>query len=318
MPANPLTAWRRWAHDPSWRTGPKPPRRRGKPLTAFAPDNPGFASYYPACRGVFGLHDRVEDLPDNTDCSYLVAGWFAGGKGDPLTAPETSDETGGGPETLREASNDPEPVRLKKSWLRRMWRLQWAIPETSVALPTGGVTCYAMIHGVRWSAAVPCDAPQAPSVTVALGNSVIEAAAALTTRLQQTAHPDQLISELQLAALAERRPTRADVADPTLLGAIGALPGGRAKVHERSFSARDRGAFWEIVPDEPGPGEEANAQPLAELPTAVAAQLARLNEWQRGFDVATRMLAGRQRRLFAAWYELRYWEQQADKDSKPR
>ncbi len=243
-------------------------RRASGSLSAFAPGNLGFAAFYPSCRGVFGFHDEADDLPDGTICTYLVAGWFSEAASDPLSV-----------------GTAPKPEDL---WSERMLQHRWTIPDRSAVRPTA-VTCYGIAPGIEWTPDAPCSTGQLPGVRVALGRSIIEALAALARTNGTEADRDRLVSETQLAALAEQRPTRRDMDDPAFFKTMGKMLGARAKLHERAFSAHDGGSFWEIVlPEKTQGGEDANAQATPQLPPDVAAQLADLNRFQREYDEAMR------------------------------
>lgn len=55
-------------------------------LTAIGPGDPSFAAYYPACSSVFGFCDRMEDVPDDTNLSYFVTGYFSEESLDPMNS----------------------------------------------------------------------------------------------------------------------------------------------------------------------------------------------------------------------------------------
>jgi hypothetical protein len=267
------------------------------PFTAFAPGNLGFAAFYPSCQHVFGLHDPADDLSDGTVCTYLVAGWFSNKKADPLWVDiARPGEEGLGPE---------------KRWPLRMQQNQWSIPNDSEFLPTA-VTCYGSAPGIVWRPNEGCSTAHLQDVRVALGGSIVEALAALAKANGAEDDRDRLVSELQLAALAERRPTRRDMEDPQFFKTLGQMLGGRAKLHERAFSARDGGTFWEIAaPLKERESKDANAQPLPELPTEVSEQLAELNRLQRESEQAARALDASRSRLFAAWSRQQFWSKDA-------
>ena len=228
---------------------------------------------------------------------------------------------------LKEKLTGQEEARLKEKltgkerWLRRMGQLQWAIPGDFSVLPTA-LTCYGVISPIEWKTAQPCESFVRPTVTAALGANVIEAAAALATRTDVISQ--RLLSELQYATLAERRPSYEDIVAAAQTGKdeqkladkaksegffkiLSQMLGARARLHDRSFSPRDGGLFWEIVQQEEGAKvEDANAQPLPRLTENVASKLCELNRAQRKYDESARTLAGWQRRLFAVWCQNQY------------
>ena len=280
-----------------------PPQATETLLSAFAPGNLAFAGFYPSCRGVFGFYDEAADLVDRTVYSYLVAGWFADRAADPLNVRKSRRE------------EDQEEARLKRRltekerWLRRMGQLQWAIPGDASMLPTA-LTCYGIMSHIQWQGSAPCNSPVRPAVTAAIGSSVTEAAAALATRTGDS--QQRLISELQYAALAERRPSYTEAKNEKFIKNLSLMIGARAKLHERAFSPRDGGLSWEIALQQgSAQSEEANARPLPQLTEEIARKLRELNRCQRDYDETTRTLAGWQRRLFAAWYQHEYWNSSA-------
>jgi hypothetical protein len=288
-----VTRLGRWRPLENW-TRPQP---APTPLTAFAPGNLAFAAFYPSCRGVFGFHDEAADLIEGTLYSYLVAGWFANRADDPLNVRKPR------PEEEQEEARLQMSLTEKERWLRRMGQLQWAISGDSSVLPTA-LTCYGIMSHIEWKSSQECNTPTRPQVTVALGNSVTEAAAVLANR---TADSQRLLSELQYATLAERRPSYREAKSEQFFSNLSRLTGARAKIHERAFSPRDGGMAWEIMLQQgDSGGKDANAQPLPRLTKDVAGKLRELNRAQREYDEITRTLAGWQRRLFAAWYQHQY------------
>ena len=272
-----------------------PPPPADTPLTAFAPGNLAFAAFYPSCGGVFGFHDA--DLVEGTVYSYLVAGWFSDRAADPLNIRKPR------PEEEQEEARLQTKLTGKERWLRRMGQLQWAIPGDSSVLPTA-LTCYGVISHIEWKKDKQCDSVVRPTVTAALGASVIEAAATLAAR---TGDSQRLLSELQYATLAERRPSSKEAEDGNFFKVLGQMLGARARLHDRAFSPRNGGLFWEIVLQEDGAKVgDANAQPLPRLTKGIACKLRDLNRAQREYDESARTLAGWRQRLFAVWYQYQY------------
>jgi hypothetical protein len=285
------------------------PRKATESLKAFAAGNLAFAAFYPSCRGVFGFHDKADDLPvapAETVCTYLVAGWFADPTSDPLNVFPLDESV------LAKMRPEERGLKPEELWEQRMRQNQWAIPKDSAFWPTT-LTCYGIAQGVAWKSDAPCNAVQQRSTPrVAIGNSFMEAVAALTKGSGTESERDRLVNEAQLAALAERHPARADTANLDVffkdLGQmLGQLLGARAKVHERAFAAQPGGSLWEIVRQDEIKTEDSNAQPLVRLPAEVSSQLLELNNLQHQYDEIARTFAGWQRRLFGAWYQHQYW-----------
>lgn len=63
-------------------------------LTATGSGDPLFAAYYPNCKGVFGYHDDLSDLPNapSVKLTYFVAGYFSGKAADPFCGVKTPEE----------------------------------------------------------------------------------------------------------------------------------------------------------------------------------------------------------------------------------
>ncbi|GAA0659586.1 hypothetical protein GCM10010193_08110 [Kitasatospora atroaurantiaca] len=67
------------------------PAPRAPHLTAFGPGIVDFAAYQPYQKNVFSFHDDLTGVGESATLSYLVAGWYANGAGDPLTTPNVKD-----------------------------------------------------------------------------------------------------------------------------------------------------------------------------------------------------------------------------------
>ncbi len=65
-----------------WREGADPAYKFK--LTALGYGDPAFAAFYPACKSLLGFHDALDDVPDNTTLTYMVAGWYSDATQDPL------------------------------------------------------------------------------------------------------------------------------------------------------------------------------------------------------------------------------------------
>jgi hypothetical protein len=284
----PLEGWTETQGDPGPTTGAGEGRA---PLTGFAPGNPGFTGFYPACRGAFGFRDDCDDLPADVVCSYLVIGWFSDPDVDPLA--------------VGAAAPGEAAMTAAERWAHRMARMRWDA-GTDTGPPPTRTTCCGSIQGVRWTPGAACDAGDQPSVAVALGASLPEAAAALARGNGADAQRDRVASLAQLAALAERRATPTDLDDPGFFKQLGRLHGVRARLHEKGFAAIDGGAQWEIIAQEQAaaaPGEAAPPEP----PQAVAAALRRLNAAERAHDAGLRARDGARARLITAWRQLQHW-----------
>ena len=251
------------------------------PLRAFAPGNLAFASFYPSCRNVFGFHDK-DDLEQDVIYSYVIVGWFADPDKDPLSGCEDKD------------------------WSARMGKLGWSVPDGTKELPKRTL-CHGAVQNVRWP---PLDSERVgnfPRFEIAVGNSALDAIAALVDRQTASAggERDRLLGQLQFAVLQERPPTAAELFSNLFLNR-GRLTPLRARLHEKTFTALPGGTHWEI--DRPGPDSDQaakKASSVLELSDTLADMLRRINRDQRECDRQSRELTGLQRNLYAQWYKRR-------------
>ncbi|MCO4090635.1 MAG: hypothetical protein HEQ34_01605 [Sphingorhabdus sp.] len=238
-------------------------------LTAMGPGNPAFSAYQPHNNNVFSFIDPLNGEADGT-MSYQVIGWFSSGKDDPLAGLTAA------------------------NFLDAIAALGWTLPDGTVAdafaswsLYTGSVT------GVAWQSGAlpPGGAPNQTPVSIAVGNSSIEALTALVTAQSQgTDVQPELLEAFQLDML--------DVMDE---------PDGAARLADKlksSFYQRFNGGFsWDIV-DAPG------ADPVA------PAELAKEEKWlavlvqnQQKLDDDLRTLAALQAQLYVMWWKFLRWPQ---------
>jgi hypothetical protein len=252
------------------------------PLRAFAPGNLAFASFYPSCRNVFGFHDKEDDLEQDVIYSYVIVGWFADPGKDPLSG------------------------CADKDWPARMGKLGWSVPDGTKVLPKR-ILCHGAVQNVRWP---PPDSDRVidfPRFEIAVGNSALDAIAALVDQKTVSAvrERDRLLGQLQFAVLQDRPPTAAELFSNLFLNR-GRLTPLRARLHEKTFTALPGGTHWEI--DRPGPDSDQaakKASAVLELSDTLADMLRRINRDQREYDRQLRELTGLQRDLYAQWYKRR-------------
>jgi hypothetical protein len=254
-------------------------------LTAVAPGNLAFASFYPSCRNVFGFYDE-ESGPAQRVYSYLVIGWFADPARDPLAG-----------------------CKDRADWLLRMGKLGWSVPENTKALPTR-ILCHGAIHGVRWPPTSADVVSNFPQFELAVGSNAVDAIAALVNKRTALlpdlgSARDRLLGELQFAVLQDRPPTARELFSETFTQRR-RLTSLRARLHEKTFTALPGGTRWEI--DQPGRnGNQATQQNRAvlKLSPQLAGWLSQINQDQRDYDLKQRGLTGLQQEIYFQWHKKR-------------
>lgn len=240
-------------------------------LTAMAPGNPAFAFYQPQCNNVFSFIDCLNGQPPQT-LSYAVFGWFSN------------------------PANDPLSTATASNFASLLKKLAWTLPtSTDPTLTANWSLLYGSLDGVQWqNSTVPLGgAPNATPVSIAVGNTSIEALTALITAQaaqQKVVVDSELLAAFQLDLI--------DVFDQ---------PDGVAILAEKlqaSFFQKFSGGYtWNIV-DAPHATTEISQQELDfELQW-----LATLNQDQTDLDEALRQLAALQTSLYQMWWKYTdYW-----------
>jgi hypothetical protein len=247
-------------------------------LTAVAPGNLAFASFYPSCRNVFGFYDPQSGAQQRT-YSYFVVGWFADSAQDPLAQCENPAD-----------------------WLGRMAKLAWTVPKNSKALPKR-ILCHGLIQ-VHWPPAPVDIVGGSSNFKVAIGNSAIDAIAAFVNResAAQAALRDRVLGQLQFALLQDRPPTPHELTSGALKqrGELSAL---RSKLHEKAFTALPGGTRWEI--DQPIRNQVTQQSLPVVKPSQLALWLSEINRHQRNYDLMQRELAALQREIYFQLHKKR-------------
>src|SRR5271165_3434804 len=210
---------------------------------------------------------------DPTDTlSYLVMGWYSDPQDDPL------------------AKIDPGC-----DFNCILDKLRWSPPEgTDKTLTASWCVLAGMVNGVQWqTASIPKGgAPSGAPVSIAVGNTSVEALTALITRqaeAQQTPIDPDLLEAFQLDLI--------DVLDEPDGGAVLANA-----IHTSTFQKFSGGYVWEIV-DAPGANSQVDAQELEKEQQWLAA----LNIAQQKLDAANRLLVSLQRALYFMWWKDVSW-----------
>jgi hypothetical protein len=239
-------------------------------LTAVGPGNPSFAFYQPQNNNVFSFVDVLGDAPADT-LSYLVLGWFSA------------------------ATDDPLASATAESFATILADLGWTVPQGTdpATFATRSLLC-GSITGVDWQTATqpPGGAPHGTPVSIAVGNTGVEALTALVTAqaaAKGMAIDSELLEAFQLDLLAEL-----DMPDGAALLA--------EKLHASCFQRYSGGYAWEIV-DAPGVDEPISATELAKELQWLAA----LRDAQAKLDEGLRTLVSLQVRLYVMWWKFMSW-----------
>ncbi|HEX7119773.1 MAG TPA: hypothetical protein VF212_13360 [Longimicrobiales bacterium] len=244
-------------------------------LTAVAPGNAVFSTYYPHNVGVFSMYDALEGVDAGT-VSYQVVGWYSD-PADDILASWTADTT----------SEDAYAALLE--------RLQWTVAGDAAGKATRSVY-QGLALEVVWDrdGEPPADDPleavrSTGRLNVAVGNTAIDAFTALMQRQLAAAGYPESVSKLLQAFQYDVLPELDRVNGDAFL---------ERRVRQTWFGAEPGGYAWEIVVRG---GEEGEP---AELTAEEAAWLAQLNADQAALDEALRELFDLQWTFHATWWKL--------------
>ncbi|WP_369226773.1 hypothetical protein AB5J52_39805 [Streptomyces sp. R39] len=265
----PLTAWR-----PAGRTGSADPADRARylrTLTAVGYGEPAFASFYPHCHSVFGLHDPAFQGVPPQDVTYDVLGWYEDPGQDVLAAALVSARAAG--------TGWPDVLRTAFGW---------------TAAADGGPAPDRMVcwgHIAFTPDAGESQDSAADDTGVWVGNTPTEALAAhLGAVLDGTGlAPDDLENLLEALAFAEELESAPLDVGLKLLEAR----------HADTFRAVPSGHLWTVTDDRAGQAADAD---LTALPRAAGTALNTLNVAQAACDRAAAELTSLRQELYADWY----------------
>ena len=277
-------------------------------LTSFGWGDPSFPAYYPACQGVLGFHDKLDDLPQG-DLTYLVVGWYSDSREDPLNPewqPAHSYDIG---DIVRPSLPNGHLYRVIKagtsaasepSWSTEgtvvdgtvnyaanaelLGTLNWSCPKLAGAVLPRRTLCHGGLVNIQWQGLDrnygTGSVGTASSATVAIGDSAAEAFAALLA-------PGE--ASVQQALVVFQHGQASQASDFNQLGDL---------LHRDGFSAVPGGKRWSIEPvARRGVAEGAPLSLSAEFQNS----LRRLNRTQRAVDRQTRTVESLRGRLFACW-----------------
>ncbi|WP_405888989.1 hypothetical protein OG762_39325 [Streptomyces sp. NBC_01136] len=282
----PLTAWQ-----PAGRTGSADPADRARylrALTAVGYGEPAFASFYPHCHSVFGLHDPAFQGVPPQDVTYDVLGWYEDPGQDALAAAlgAPRDAGTGWPDVLRAAfgwtaaDSGAGPDRMV-CWGRIAFAPGAQELRKDIAVDDTGV----------WVGNTPTEA-LAAHLGAVLGDTGLAA--------------DDLENLLEALAFAEELESAPLDVGLKLLEAR----------HADTFRAVPSGNLWTVTDDRAGQGADAD---LTALPRAAGAALNTLNAAQAACDRAGAELTGLRQELYADWYRymLCVYPPDTSRDSYP-
>lgn len=252
-------------------------------LTVMQTGDPLFASFYPDCRNVFGLHDDLSDVGDALEGKqilYVVAGWYSLPANDPLQAKYSPDQHPG--------ETPPSPEDFFASLLDQ---LKWTLPDGATGIFDRSLMA-GQVQGVLWNKGKAFITAEEPiDVTLGLGGNGAEALSALLGSTVNDSHErtsfENLLSAYQLgviSALHEQHPDRMiDMQD---------------KLHAAGFTHASGGTVWTCVQDDAGQSPVI----LTNLPATLTDALAALNQAQAEFDAASAEIDATRRQLHLDWY----------------
>jgi hypothetical protein len=252
-------------------------------LTVMQTGDPLFASFYPDCRNVFGLHDDLSDVGDaleGTRILYVVAGWYSLPANDPLQAKYDPDQ-----------HPDETPPSPEEFFASLLDQLKWKLPDGATGIFDRSLVV-GQVQGIVWTRDKAFVTPKEPiDVTLGLGGNGAEALSALLGTTvndpQERASFENLLSAYQLgviSALHEQHPDRMiDMQD---------------KLHAAGFTHTRGGTVWTCVQDDAA----TTPVPLTDLPAALTDALAAFNQAQAGFDAANAEIDATRRQLHLDWY----------------
>ncbi|MFJ4831906.1 hypothetical protein ACIP79_18625 [Streptomyces sp. NPDC088747] len=264
----PLQVW-----EPSADGGEDAPYLRR--LTATGYGEPAFATFYPHCHSVFGLHDPEPAGGPAAEPRYDVVGWYADLAQDAAVA------------ELRRVGGDsgvPWPQVLSKA-------LGWDTAADGRGTGPDRTVCVGRLDLVQDRTAGPEGAPGEP-VTVCVGSTPTEALAAHLGDVLPGASRDGLEDLLEALAFA-------DDLESAPLDVGTKLAEAR---HAGTFRTLPSGQVWTVRPkDRPAASAQDDPPGLEGLAHRVGDLLDALNGAQGAYDRAVRDLTGMREELFADW-----------------
>jgi hypothetical protein len=280
----------------AWRPDLPPTGVRVRGLSAVGYGDPNFASFYPNCGGVFGLHDAAGSVApgDGTaELIYDVIGWYADPADDPLGSEAHHatldalirrrglDADMAGPDgATRLAEARAATLAAHYDWQVDADRGAALADARTVLFGRACIACHHYDARRVWGTS-----GDHARVRVAVGKTGTEA---LSARLAAEAPAadrwrlEEQLEAVQMADLLQEAP-----ADP-----IAALDEAR---HQQGFTAVEAGTLWTLA------AADGATTPDADPGPDLHARLVRLNQAQVAFDRARERLDAGRDLLFADW-----------------
>jgi hypothetical protein len=243
-------------------------------LTATGIADVTFTAYQPGLTNVFGFYDPMSGVAEGAVVTYQVAGWYSTPAADPLAT--------------------KTPAELN-------WNVLGAV--AGQALPTLSVY-HGLIDDLTWqnTSLPPRVDPDATSMQVGVGNTSIDALAAILATNAAASDPDVDVKELTIKLEAFQYGLLETLSAPDATAQL------ELAIRDAWFGATPGGTIWTLVPvgqaqTTPAPLSR-DVQPPAPVPTQGQMEwVAALNQRQRAYDVAARELLTQQWELFALWWK---------------
>lgn len=283
-------------------------------LTALGLNDVTFTAYAPGARGTVSFHDDMAEVPNKSQQTYLVLGWYSESESDPLFGvPSAKDNLPvSGP--IWEI-DDGDPAR------KIVRPFQWSVLIGNEAPPTKTIlqgTVYDVIWDTTNNNPASKNYPYKPqnypdrvseNVNVAVGNTFAEALAVLIRQKAKDAGATATDAALEGKLLEAFQYNLLEKFD-----SIGGAARTSMEIHDRSFGKAAVNTYW-VLADDSSPTTDRlspiapkltpeQRQQLAALATASRQQLAALNRAQRQLDIARQRSRGLQWQLYAYWFQF--------------
>jgi hypothetical protein len=247
-------------------------------LTAMQTGDPLFASFYPSCRNIFGLHDDLSGVVDDMESvriTYVVVGWYSLAANDILQ------------------SKPPEPTGdQQQQFASLLGQLKWSLPDGVTDIFDRSLYV-GQVQGIVWqncNAYVP-STDEPVEVNLGLGNNGAEAMSALlggtvNDPAQRTAF-ETLLTAYQLGVISTLQEPHPDRMTEML-----------DKLHSAGFTHMPSGTVWTCVQND----QEQSPVALTDLPPDLIGALVDLNKAQAVWDDADAHIDAVRRQLHLDWY----------------